>query len=68
MPWYCGVPSLALCAVCTPRCWPVLLAGRDVEAISEPGSGKTLAYMLPAAVVRMSSLSCKQLLPGRLGA
>lgn len=29
-----------------------MLAGRDVEALAEPGSGKTLAYLLPAAVVR----------------
>eukprot|EP00887_Chlorella_sp_A99_P004705 scaffold4.g4705.t1 len=29
--------------------WPVLLAGRDLEAVAEPGSGKTLAYLLPAA-------------------
>ena len=35
-----------------PRCWPLVLAGRDVEALAEPGSGKTLAYLLPAAVVR----------------
>ena len=37
---------------CPPRrCWPALLAGRDVEALAEPGSGKTLAYLLPAAQV-----------------
>ena len=29
----------------------MLLAGRDVEALAEPGSGKTLAYLLPAAQV-----------------
>lgn len=31
------------------KCWPLLLAGRDVQALAEPGSGKTLAYLLPAA-------------------
>jgi hypothetical protein len=30
-------------------CWPELLAGRDVQAVAEPGSGKTLGYLLPAA-------------------
>lgn len=38
------------------RCWPLVLAGRDVEALAEPGSGKTLAYLLPAAVVRAHSV------------
>jgi len=32
------------------QCWPYLLAGRDVEVIAEPGSGKTIAFLLPAAV------------------
>jgi len=32
------------------RCWPYLLAGRDVEVVAEPGSGKTIAFLLPAAV------------------
>lgn len=30
------------------RCWPVCLEGRDVQAVAEPGSGKTLGYLLPA--------------------
>ena len=30
------------------RCWPEILRGRDVRAVAEPGSGKTLAYLLPA--------------------
>ncbi|KAK9917623.1 hypothetical protein WJX75_006589 [Coccomyxa subellipsoidea] len=29
-------------------CWPECLKGRDVRAIAEPGSGKTLGYLLPA--------------------
>ncbi|PRW59081.1 DEAD-box ATP-dependent RNA helicase 20-like [Chlorella sorokiniana] len=36
------------------KCWPLVLAGRDVEALAEPGSGKTLAYLLPAAVLLAS--------------
>ena len=30
------------------RAWPVILEGKDVAATAEPGSGKTLAYLLPA--------------------
>eukprot|EP00884_Botryococcus_braunii_P012921 jgi/Botrbrau1/2162/Bobra.101_2s0003.1 len=29
------------------KCWRPLYSGRDVVGISEPGSGKTLAYLLP---------------------
>ncbi|PNH09561.1 putative ATP-dependent RNA helicase [Tetrabaena socialis] len=29
-------------------CWTPALGGRDVQAVAEPGSGKTLAYLLPA--------------------
>ena len=35
--------GLAFC-----RCWPPMLAGRDVQAVAEPGSGKTFGYLLPA--------------------
>lgn len=28
--------------------WPALLKSRDVEAVAQPGSGKTLAYAVPA--------------------
>ena len=35
---------------CCCRCWPHCLAGRDVEVTSEPGSGKTLGFLLPAVV------------------
>ena len=31
------------------RCWPACLAGRDVKAVAQPGSGKTLGYLLPGA-------------------
>lgn len=30
------------------RCWPDGCAGNDVQGVAEPGSGKTLAYLLPA--------------------
>ena len=36
------VQSLAMC-----RCWPPILEGRDVQAVAEPGSGKTFGYLLP---------------------
>jgi hypothetical protein len=29
------------------QCWPLLASGRDVLGVAEPGSGKTLAYLLP---------------------
>lgn len=29
------------------RCWPTILEGRDVQAVAEPGSGKTFGYLLP---------------------
>lgn len=30
--------------------WPALTEGRDVVAVAEPGAGKTIAYLLPAAL------------------
>ncbi|KAL6764959.1 P-loop containing nucleoside triphosphate hydrolase protein [Haematococcus lacustris] len=31
-------------------CWPPACAGQDVQGVAQPGSGKTLAYLLSAAV------------------
>lgn len=30
------------------QCWPMILSGRDVVGIAETGSGKSLAFLLPA--------------------
>ncbi len=30
------------------RSWPACLEGKDVQAVAEPGSGKTLGYLLPS--------------------
>lgn len=30
------------------QCWPVCCEGKDVLGVAQPGSGKTLAYLLPA--------------------
>merc|ERR1712195_6232 len=32
------------------QCWPIILSGRDVVGIAETGSGKSLAFLLPALV------------------
>lgn len=55
---------LGWCSLC--RCWPLLLEGRDVQALAEPGSGKTLAYLLPAAEVRR--VACPPLCDALFGA
>lgn len=36
------LPKLKRC-----RCWPAALKGRDLLSVAPPGSGKTLAYLLP---------------------
>lgn len=55
------------------RCWKCLYRGRDVIGISEPGSGKTLAYLLPivarlhdSGVENLSGLQLLVVLPTRL--
>lgn len=40
---FCGTVATLFC-----RCWPECLKGRDVRAVAEPGSGKTLGYLLPS--------------------
>ena len=32
------------------QAWPTVLSGRDVVAVAETGSGKTLSFLLPAVV------------------
>ena len=32
------------------QCWPMALSGRDLVAVAETGSGKTLGYSLPAII------------------
>lgn len=41
------------------KCWPACCEGRDVQGVAEPGSGKTLAYLLPGAV-RVKVGVCEQ--------
>jgi len=36
---------------CQAKVWPLLLGGRDVLCVAPTGTGKTLAYLLPALVV-----------------
>lgn len=40
-----GAKARKLCR----RAWRAALAGRDVQAVAEPGTGKTLGYLLPLA-------------------
>lgn len=42
------------------RSWPVCLAGRDVQAVAEPGSGKTLGYLLPAIPLLLEQAALRQ--------
>jgi ATP-dependent RNA helicase DBP3 len=32
------------------QCWPIILSGRDIVAIAETGSGKTLGFILPSLI------------------
>lgn len=32
------------------ECWKVMLEGRNCRVMSQPGTGKTLAFLLPIAV------------------
>lgn len=32
------------------QCWPPCCLGQDVQGVAEPGSGKTLAYLLPGFI------------------
>ena len=45
-------PRPPTCAAPLPpqrSCWPPALSGRDVLGVAPPGSGKTLAFVLPCA-------------------
>lgn len=43
------------------KCWDIIVAGKDCEAIAEPGSGKTLAFLLPTAYLVFKNKSIKSL-------
>ncbi|KXZ53413.1 hypothetical protein GPECTOR_7g1311 [Gonium pectorale] len=43
------------------RCWSPALAARDVQGVAEPGSGKTLAYLLPGLVRLQVAAQCRAL-------
>ena len=35
-------------SLCHPQTWPIALSGRNVIGLARPGSGKTLAFVMPA--------------------
>ena len=37
------------------QCWPIMMAGRDIVGVAETGSGKTMAFFLPA-LMHLASL------------
>ena len=37
------------------RSWPACLDGQDVQVVAEPGSGKTLGYLLPAVPLMLKT-------------
>ncbi|CAL5229519.1 g12859 [Coccomyxa viridis] len=41
-------------------CWPPILAGKDVQAVAQPGSGKTFGYLLPALPKLISAKKSSQ--------
>jgi len=45
------------------QCCPALVAGRDISAVAPPGSGKTLAYLLPAAAMLLRTGHSKKTRP-----
>lgn len=45
------------------QCIPISLAGRDIIGLSQPGTGKTLAYSIPIIVTVMKFLECNEFLP-----
>jgi len=57
--WCAAWPSWGL--VSQPRsrsaCWPAACAGNDLQGLAEPGSGKTLAYLLPV-LARLDDAAC----------
>lgn len=40
------------------QAWPMALSGRDMVAVAETGSGKTIGFALPAMYVRPFSSQC----------
>jgi hypothetical protein len=56
---YMALHGLAAPTAVQAAAWPPLLAGRDVVAVAQPGAGKTLAYLLPAAQLISTKMAHK---------